>query len=257
MRIKQISVIGFCLLSVALFVNLFCSESPSVNKTSETYLNHNDTVKYVGIETCRSCHNDIYKTFIQTGMGQSFDKASGEKSAADFSKKHLVYDKYKDLYYMPSKQGDEIFITEFRLSGKDTLYKRVEKVDYIVGSGQHTNSHLMDINGYVYQMPLTWYAQKGKWDLPPGFENGHNVRFNRAIGVECMSCHNALPQFEKNSTNKFVTIPQGIDCERCHGPGELHVKEKLAGKRVDTAIQIDYTIVNPKKLTLPTIGENG
>jgi predicted CXXCH cytochrome family protein len=248
MRTTYVSVFGFCLFAVGMLLNVFCSEHTPKKEEALVYLNHEDTVKYVGIETCRSCHNSIYQTFIQTGMGQSFDTASIHKSAADFATKHLVYDQFKDLYYTPSRKGNIIYITEFRLSGRDTIYKRTEKVDYIIGSGQHTNSHLMNINGYVYQMPLTWYAQKGKWDLPPGFENGHNVRFNRAIGFECMSCHNALPQFEINSTNKFTSIPKGIDCERCHGPGELHVKEKLAGHLVDTSTQIDYTIVNPKKL---------
>jgi Tfp pilus assembly protein PilF len=247
MGTKQISVIGFGILLLGMLVNLFCSDKATSAPTS--YLNHQDSVKYVGIETCRSCHNDIYKTFIQTGMGQSFDTASLVKSAADFSKAHLVYDSYRDLYYSPSKRGDRMLFTEFRLNGKDTVYKREEWVDYIVGSGQHTNSHMMSINGYLYQMPLTWYAQKGKWDLPPGFENGHNVGFNRSIGFECMSCHNAMPTIEPNSMNKFITLPKGIDCERCHGPGEVHVKEKLAGNLIDTATQIDYTIVNPKKLS--------
>jgi Tfp pilus assembly protein PilF len=248
MRATYVSIFTFALLAAVMLLNVFCSEQTPDKKSEGTYLNHNDTVKYVGIETCRSCHNSIYQTFIQTGMGQSFDTASLKKSAADFSSGHLVYDKYKDLYYSPSQKNGVLYITEFRLSGKDTVYKRTEKIDYIIGSGQHTNSHMMSINGYVYQMPLTWYAQKGKWDLPPGFENGHNVRFNRAIGFECMSCHNALPQLETNSTNKFTSIPKGIDCERCHGPGELHVKEKLAGNLVDTSTQIDNTIVNPKKL---------
>ena len=43
-------------------------------------------------------------------------------------------------------------------------------------------------------------------------------------------------------------MPTGIECERCHGPGELHVMEKWAGKTVDTAKFIDYTIVNPRDL---------
>ena len=43
----------------------------------------------------------------------------------------------------------------------------------------------------------------------------------------------------------YEKIQRGIDCERCHGPGELHVKEKLAGIVVDTANEIDFTIVNP------------
>lgn len=202
------------------------------------------------METCRSCHNTIYSTFIQTGMGQSFGKATRNKSAADFSKQHVVFDKENNYYYTVYWQGDNLFMTEFRLQGKDTIHKRTERVSYIIGSGQHTNSHLMEVNGYLYQMPMTWYAQQKKWDLPPGFENGRNSRFTRIIGEECMSCHNAMPAFVKNSENKFNNIPLGIDCERCHGPGEVHVKEKLAGNVVDTTgNNLDRTIVNPRHLS--------
>lgn len=181
-------------------------------------------------------------------MGQSFNLATKTKSAARFGAHQVVHDRFSNLSYFPFWQQDTMYIMEFRIEGKDTVHKRIERVDYIIGSGQHTNSHMTNVNGFVYQLPLTWYAQKGRWDLPPGYEDGHNVRFGRAIGLECMSCHNAMPGFEKNSMNKFVSIPRGIDCERCHGPGELHVREKAAGHLVDTATAIDYTIVNPGKL---------
>lgn len=231
----------------SMLLNLVCT--PNNNQSSEkTYLNHHDTVNYVGMQTCRGCHSEIYNTFIQTGMGQSFGLATRAKSAADFTKKHVVYDASINMHYAPFWKNDSMYIMEFRLNGKDTVHKRIEKVDYIIGSGQHTNSHLMNRNGYIYQLPLTWYAQKHKWDLPPGFENGKNARFTRTIGFECMSCHNAMPTFETNSGNKFTNIPLGIDCERCHGPGEVHVAQKAAGIIVDTATQIDYSIVNPKKL---------
>lgn len=245
MKFRSILLIVFwgCIASVAV-LSVQCTS----RSNTSAYLNHHDTVKYVGMQTCRTCHESIYQSFIQTGMGRSFDAATPQKSVAQFGKHHVVYDRFSDLYYYPFRTNDTMYITEFRLNGKDTVHKRTERVDYIVGSGQHTNSHLMEINGFVFQMPLTWYAQESKWDLPPGFEKGRNVRFSRAIGMECMSCHNAMPTAEKGSENKFVNIPRGIDCERCHGPGEVHVKEKLEGKWVDTATQIDYTIVNPRKL---------
>ncbi len=235
----------FGLLACISLLNLFCGDT--VKSAKLAYLNHDTAVQYVGKQQCRSCHEDIYSSFIKTGMGQSFGAATKQKSAANFSHKPL-YDAALDFYYLPFWKGDSMYISEFRLDGRDTVFKRTERVDYIIGSGQHTNSHLTNINGYIFQMPLTWYAQKGKWDLPPGFENGRNVRFSRGIEMECMSCHNAMPKAEEGSVNKFVSIPDGIDCERCHGPGSLHVQEKLKGIIVDTATQIDYTIVNPRKL---------
>ena len=193
---------------------------------------------------------EIYKTFIQTGMGKSFDVASKTKSAAKFDKHALVYDKFSNFYYHPSWDGDSLKITEFRLEGRDTIYKRTEKVDYIIGSGQHTNSHIFNTNGYLQQMPMTFYTQKDLWDLPPGFEEGMNTRFSRKIGLECMSCHNALPGFMQGSENKYTEVPEGINCERCHGPGGAHVALKQQGVLVDTTKEIDYSIVNPAKLSI-------
>jgi hypothetical protein len=97
-------------------------------------------------------------------------------------------------------------------------------------------------------VPFTFYVQQGKWDLPPGFENGYNSRFSRMIGLECMSCHDGYPDFVQGSVNKFSMIPLGIDCERCHGPGSIHVKTKMEGKIVNIQSDTDFTIVNPRKL---------
>lgn len=214
------------------------------------YLNHNDTVKYVGTQVCAQCHSDIATTFAETGMGQSFAPATRQKSKARFDGGFpVIYDKYSDFSYKAFWKNDSLYFMEFRKTGKDTVHKRIEKVDYIVGSGQHTNSHIYNVNGYLHQMPMTFYTQKGHWDLPPGFEDGFNTRFSRKIGLECMSCHNSLPGFEKGSENKFTQVPGGIGCERCHGPGSLHVWEKQHQHLVDTSRFIDYTIVNPGKLS--------
>lgn len=215
------------------------------------WLNVYDTsVHYVGMNTCRGCHSEIYNTFIQTGMGQSFDHATRLKSAADFSPAHaIVYDKDLDFYYKPYWKNDSLYILEYRLEGRDTVHRHEQRIDYIIGSGQHTNSHLFTVNGYTYQAPITYYTQKKQWDLAPGYEKGASSRFSRIIEAECMTCHNGYPDFVQGSLNKYTTIKTGIDCERCHGPGSLHVAEKQAGHLVDTSKGPDYTIVNPRRLS--------
>lgn len=238
-----------CSLLVFLFIaSLSCSNREKTS--SPVYTSLSDSARYEGIATCKQCHADKYETFIRTGMGMSFDSASEKKSSAVFPDHAPVYDKYRDYSYYPHWDNDKLVITELRIKGHDTIYERNEKISWIVGSGQHTNSHLMSVNGYVYQVPLTYYTQKEKWDLPPGFEGGHNSRFSRMIGLECMTCHNAFPGFVQGSENKYNFVANGIDCERCHGPGAQHVKEKLEGKIVDVKNAIDYTIVNPAKLPI-------
>lgn len=225
------------------------SEPKKTSKDTLVYLNHADTAKYVGINTCKLCHQSIYNSFIKTGMGKSFDVATKQKSLADFSHP-LIYDKFKDFNYAAFWKNDSLYFTEFRLKGKDTVFKRLEQVNYIIGSGQHTNSHLQQVNGYLNQMPMTFYTQKHKWDLPPGFEDGHNTRFTRKIGLECMSCHNSFPNYVLGSENKYNGIQEGINCERCHGPGSIHVAQRSSGSKVDTSKYIDYSIVNPAKLSI-------
>ncbi|MBL0340489.1 MAG: tetratricopeptide repeat protein [Bacteroidetes bacterium] len=226
------------------------TEKINSENISEKYASLDSTVGYVGMQTCKECHSSIYETFIQTGMGKSFDVASQTKSAAKFGNHQLVYDKNLDFYYQPFWDRDSLRIMEFRMEGMDTVYKRIETVSYIVGSGHHTNSHIMNTEGYLNQMPMTFYTQKGQWDLPPGFENGGNSRFSRLIGLECMSCHNSYPKFTKGWEKKYEFVDNGIGCERCHGPGESHVKDKKMGKAVDVVTGIDYSIVNPAKLPI-------
>ena len=241
------SIYFLVLLVVLSIVNGLNSCIPETPK--EVYLNLSDTVDYVGEETCRSCHYDKHKTFSHTGMGQSFGLANTAKSSAVFHDDSVLYDAHSDLYYHPYWSSDSLLLKEYRLLNTDTVHKRVENATYIIGSGQHTNSHISNTNGYLHQLPFTYYTQNGKLDLPPGFENGFNTRFNRKIGLECMSCHNSFPEFVLGSENKFEAVPMGISCERCHGPGEIHVSEKMKGVFVDTATAIDYTIVNPGNLS--------
>ena len=247
----------FLSITIVLFGLLqFCgiktkSSSNTTKKKSDTltYLNHSDSAKYVGMNTCKLCHQSIYTTFIKTGMGKSLDIATHQKSSADF-KNATIYDKLSDFNYHAFWQKDSLFFNEFRLEKKDTTHSRIEQVNYIIGSGQHTNSHLQSKNGYINQMPMTYYTQKKYWDLPPGFEGGFNTRFSRKIGLECMSCHNGYPNFVLGSENKYTSIPTGIDCERCHGPGSIHVAQRQDGSKVDTSKYIDFSIVNPAKLSI-------
>ncbi len=244
-------------LIAATLPAMFCN-SPSADDSgskepqpTSAWLNVYDTsARYVGMDVCRGCHPGIYETFIKTGMGQSFGMATRQKSAADFTPGNaLVYDSVLDFYYKPYFSGDTFYIMEYRLKGRDTIHKLVQRIDYVVGSGQHTNSHIFDVNGYLYQAPITFYTQKQRWDLAPGFEKGASSRFRRTIQLECMTCHNGYPKFDAGSENHYGHVMTGIDCERCHGPGSLHVYARQNNPPVDTSKTPDYTIVNPLRLS--------
>lgn len=231
---------------LAAFVLITCNRRNAA-AVEPFFRNLQDTVDYVGIQECRKCHEDHYSTFIHTGMGSSFGPADLTRSKADFKNAKPVYDAKRDLYFFPFTRNGRMYIREYRLRNGDTVHSRTEEIKWIVGSGHHTNSHFWEDNGYLYQAPLTYYTQQGKWDLPPGFETT-NTGFSRKIDVECMSCHNAMPAVQEGSINRFSRLPAGIDCERCHGPGELHVAEKKQGIIIDVKKEADRSIVNPARL---------
>lgn len=246
---RKLSILSafFIVGALGLFFT-YCGNSESQShKDTGFFLNLNDTVDYVGMETCKGCHSDKHSTFVHTGMGQSFDSAYRDKSKGNFNQNKSIFDPNRNLFYYPFWKNNNLFLTEFRMNGKDTEFARTEKISYIIGSGQHTNSHFWRDGNYIFQAPITYYTQKGKWDLPPGFEV-NNTSFHRKIDVECMACHNALPTVNEKSINFFEKIPLGIDCERCHGPGEMHVNQKRNGIIVDITKQGDRSIVNPKRL---------
>jgi hypothetical protein len=239
----------YFLFLFALLTLWFCAREPAVTTADSPWRNvYNDSVHYVGMATCRSCHQEIHETFVHTGMGRSLGVAHARRSDASFGAHALVYDTLSDLYYFPYLRDSSLFIREFRLdTAGDTIHKRVEQVAYIIGSGHHTNSHLVNFNGYIYQAPITYYTQDASWDLAPGFQD-FNERFSRLLTSECITCHNDYPTLAEGSLNRYTSMPEGIACERCHGPGEIHVREKLAGITVDTTTGPDYSIVNPRRL---------
>ena len=239
-RTPLIKWVVFLILVGAIATTQWVCNSPQKIETKPL-----DTANYVGIQVCASCHNQIYETFKHTGMGSSFASATQQKSSANFAS-FAVYQASTDLYYTAFWLDKVLFIKEYRLLDMDTIYSQTQQIDYIVGSGQHTNSHIYKTGAYLYQAPLTWYAQSKKWDLPPGFDQ-NNSHFSRMLDVECMSCHNAMPTMAEKSDKRFVSIGNGIDCERCHGPGSAHVNFWKKNSEVKTEQHGNY-IINPGKL---------
>ena len=85
-------------------------------------------------------------------------------------------------------------------------------------------------------MPLTWYsAEGGYWAMSPGYDQPNHVGFRRVVDFECMACHNAYPEIQAGSDIPGRTpvfpgrIPEGIDCQRCHGTGREHIRALQEG----------------------------
>ncbi len=101
----------------------------------------------------------------------------------------------------------------------------------MMGSGNLVRTCLhRTARGTLIELPLAWDAEKGgSWALNPGLDVS-DPPIGRKIGYDCMFCHNSYPSIpsghEDAGSEPVFTgqLPQGIDCQRCHGPGGNHVQ---------------------------------
>jgi predicted CXXCH cytochrome family protein len=158
----------------------------------------------------------------------------------------------------PSKRRYEIvrkdatlWHREFFLTGAEaTVLLSEYPVKYVVGSGRYARTYLVDADGFLVESPVTWYAARAAWDMSPGYNSPKQQGFDRAIGEGCLFCHAGQAVAVGRSTHRMRIIEPAIGCERCHGPGSLHVQRHArVPEPRDDATEIDYTIVNPAHLS--------
>jgi hypothetical protein len=124
------------------------------------------------------------------------------------------------------------------------------EVQYVIGSGNHACSYLhRNAEGKVVELPVNWYSEKGGyWAVSPGYDRPNPSDSRRVISYECFSCHNAYPARAIAEVDDLVlgdALPEGIDCERCHGPGRGHIAASSSHAQPES---IRRAIVNPVRL---------
>jgi tetratricopeptide (TPR) repeat protein len=207
---------------------------------------------YVDAAVCAGCHGDLAAGFRKTGMGRSFARVRPQ-NVPEFGKP--FHHKASDSYFVMVARDGRYYQRRWQVGfdGKQTNVDE-KQVDFVVGSGNHSFTYLHHTSGGALQvLPLSWYSEKGGyWDMSPGYDHPDFPGSIRPVHYECMFCHNAYPKipasFEHAGSPEMTfldPIPESIDCQRCHGPGQQHVALASAGAARE---RIRAAIVNPKRL---------
>jgi len=206
--------------------------------------NTDGTIDYVGDEACESCHEEEFAGFREHGMAHSFYKVTLATNL--HGTRTPIHDAETGYEYVVFRGRDGWYQQEsLRAADGTAMHTLRRRMDYAMGSGHAARTFMSSFNGRLFELPLTWYTQKKKWDFSPGYKV-HNGRFDRLIGDRCMACHNSYPSAVPFTDGKYTSLPEGIGCERCHGPGALHIEERLSDPDFDR--DVDPTIVNPAHL---------
>lgn len=215
---------------------------------SGPFRNVKPDIKFVGDQVCTECHTDICNTYHAHPMGRS----------AEFMNNASPLEKYDGSANNPCKSGVyTLDVTKtpdglkHRMTAKlpdgTTLPEYTTAANLAIGSGTRGRSYVSIENGSVWQSPISWFSSENKWDVSPGFDLGAGGR--RPIIAGCLICHVNNVDAIQGTVNTFkeplLGIQASIGCERCHGPGDLHAKERKVSK---PSGKIDHSIVNPKHL---------
>src|SRR6185436_12013393 len=130
-----------------------------------------------------------------------------------------------------------------------------QKIDWILGSGHHSRTYVYRTpGGELYQLPLSWYTATREWRMAPGYDRADHDGVMRRVRHECMFCHNGYPEVAEEKLSYWrpqsfpMKLPEGIGCQRCHGPGAKHIE--AANAHADVR-EVRSTILNPIRFTRP------
>ena len=175
---------------------------------------------YVDPASCRPCHTRIFDAYIKTGMGRSVSPAA---TNAVPPLRNFTHAKSQRSYSVIERDGRSLL--------RRTPPELERTMDYVIGSGNHSQTFVhRSAAGQLFELPVSWY--RGQWAMSPGYDRPDHSDFRREVADSCLFCHNGYPSAANSG------LASGIDCQRCHGPGEAHV-------------QRTGPIVNPAKLATP------
>lgn len=180
---------------------------------------------FVGSRACAPCHAEIFKSYSATPMAMSSGRPATVPAGTFRHAASGVQYAIDDAGLVQFSKGDA--------NGS-------QKLEYFIGSGAAGRSFLYSRGGFLFEAPVTWYTQTKSWDVSPGYQADRVSRWSRPVEPSCLYCHASQPRWRAGTTNAFASPAfgeDGVGCERCHGPGSLHIEGK--GK-----------MVNPRKLAV-------
>ena len=195
--------------------------------------------KYLGDAACLPCHREQSESYLHTPhylTSQPANKTSILGSFRDGSNLLMIAD--------PAKAGDDpglYFKMEARENGyyqtavagwPGHLQEKSERMDVVIGSGVRGQSYLYWRGDQLFELPVSYWSDGGRWINSPGYKNG-TMNFTRAVTPRCLECHATYitPRSLDPLTNRYEpqSLVTGIACERCHGPGADHVAQHKRG----------------------------
>lgn len=209
------------------------------------FRNASQDVAYVGNDACVECHPGEHETYLHTNHSRSLEPVVVSHEPPDGEFFHELSGRHYRVY----RDGATLRLQEFIEgdSGDDVVLVD-QPAKYALGSGNYARMYFVKIDDYLVESPMTWYPHRKVWGMSAGFEKDPlQPGFTREVSAGCLNCHAGRVESIGQSDLRMNVKELAISCERCHGPGALHVKERKANLKIHGGL--DDSIVNLRHLS--------
>jgi cytochrome c553 len=185
-------------LILALLVLLL----PALVRKAATSQNNSvvaDSKGYLGMEACSGCHSKIYASYQETAMARASGRATqelipGELDHAPSGVHYRVYAEKGAAWLNYERPGDP-------------SVRGTRELLYFIGSGSRGRTYLFSDDGFVFESPINWYAQKRVWDMAPAYQSARHIPMNLPAAASCLSCHTSNMQTPAIGTENKYGLP--------------------------------------------------
>ena len=247
-RIRAAGCIGMlCLGMTAVVIGVGCSKE-SRSKAAATkpdqslkdasqpavanfrYANMAAQVKYVGNAACVSCHQEQNQSYELTAHRHALAEIDLSQEPSAGSYQHAASGRRYTIEHDAAKR--RLIHRESPINSASPELLQEFAVRYVIGSGHHSRSYLIEQDGFLIESPITWYARSAAYSMSPGYDRATHASFERLADFNCLVCHAGEVSQANGNSFKPLIHQQTIGCESCHGPGEPHVqKHQLANDK--------------------------
>jgi hypothetical protein len=176
-----------------------------------------------GSQSCAECHQDIYRSFMQTPMAHSSGRAGAGQPTEQFARPEFR-DSPGAFAYTVGRDSNGYYF-DYRQRASNPIQGR-RRLDYFVGSGAAARSYLFNVGKFLYEAPVAYYRNSESWKAAPGYAGRGYPFLTRPVLPGCLQCHASRIQAIEGTQNAYSSPPfleGGVACERCHGAGSDHI----------------------------------
>ena len=147
------------------------------------YRNARPGVGYVGDAACARCHDEIARAYRGHPMGRSLAPVGGDGAGPAPGTAAGLPVEAQGVRYTVERRDGRLFHRARRQGSDGSMFAEVEaEVRYALGSGTQGIAYLIERDGFLFQSPIAWFAQQGRWWLSPSYgEFAAQPNFERPI----------------------------------------------------------------------------